>query len=275
MLPVPADLSDCQRFEAICRHIHEQLVGIPSLRKLTFQKRSQFAMDLAWIALCLRYAAVIASLPQTLTSSRILSLAFEWEVHSACPEFDSVVHVYEPASEQSFFVNIPMLLDRHIPDGKTAYVRLGPGPSSFSLIADPPLDLINALNSLKEGVAAQTTFPPSFTMKSNLPAESAIPLAAVLLEYPVAYVPTTLDSPFLSKVTLDVYECILSFGETVHTLFKFSCPSELGQQYSHIFSSSQIIASLTDNYLPRICTMAPTVSFEVLHTSQNLDRVAL
>lgn len=142
-------------------------------------------------------------------------------------------------------------------------------------VADPPFNVRNIFDSLKEKVTAQTTLPSSITMNSSLPAESVIALAAVLLEYPVAYVPTTLDSPFLSNVTLDVYECIISFEKTAHTLLKFSCPSELGQENSEMLGSSHIIASLTKKYLPRIRTMAPIVSFRVLHTSQNLDRVAL
>ncbi|KAG5338946.1 hypothetical protein E4T56_gene1039 [Termitomyces sp. T112] len=168
-----------------------------------------------------------------------------------------------------------MLFDKRTPYNKTAYVHLGPDPSSFSLAAGPPPDLIFALDSLKEVLAAQTTLPCSITIKPGLPAESAIPLAAILLEYPVAYIPTTLDSPFLSNVTLDVYECVLSIGETVHTLLKFSCPSELGQQNSDMLGKSHLIKFLTDTYLPRIRAMTLIATFQVLHTNQNLDRIAL
>ncbi|KAM6494315.1 hypothetical protein JOM56_010676, partial [Amanita muscaria] len=59
-----------------------------------------------------------------------------------------------------------------------------------------------------------------------------VPIAAVLIEYPLAYVPDTTLTSFLHQIPLDVYECTVRIGSHTHILLKFSCPAVLGEKLS-------------------------------------------
>lgn len=125
-------------------------------------------------------------------------------------------------------------------------------------------------------------------LAGNLTLSTLVPLAAVLLEYPVAYVPS--DDPttaFLSNELLDVYECVIPLagggrmprGPTrEQTIIKFSCPQIMGREYSGL-SPKQISKQIGDVFGPRLIEATKgeerSPSMEVRHTTVTLDRVAL
>src|SRR4051812_31910616 len=74
--------------------------------------------------------------------------------------------------------------------------------------------------------------PASFSLPDSIPIDAAVPLAAILLDYPVAYVPSVSHNNFLGGVPLNFYECHLSVktkrdNKDTHTIMKFSCPTDL------------------------------------------------
>ena len=73
---------------------------------------------------------------------------------------------------------------------------------------------LNALyNALTQAHSTADTYPHSIRTASLNPENSPtnlVPIAAVLLEYPVAYVPDDAHAgPFLSNIDLDVFSCRL------------------------------------------------------------------
>ncbi|KAG6820715.1 hypothetical protein H0H93_012768 [Arthromyces matolae] len=276
-----ASTSVPERIETIRRLIHDSIVKFPELRKVSFQRRQQFIMDLALVAVALRAGYLVDNIAiseqESVFSDLISALrlaSFFTTIHDT---FSHVVHVYEPTSEQSFFLNIPISVERlGIWTDCTSFVSLAPDPSTLSLMHKPPFSTTLALESLLEDLIVQVPPPPSIPIKSCSLLKTAVPLAAILLEYPVAYTPETLESPFLCNVPLDVYECVVSFGETTtHTLLKFSCPSELANQHPDALGQPYIKRLLKERYLARIHRFKSEITFQIVHTTEQLDRVAL
>ncbi|KAG7445748.1 uncharacterized protein BT62DRAFT_932914 [Guyanagaster necrorhizus] len=127
------------------------------------------------------------------------------------PLFKDVVHLYEPTADQSFFINVPRFHFRAPEFNDTIYVSVS------GYLISPPENVLNTLQSIE--IRATDI---SCTLPSDLPVDVTVPLAAVLLEYPIAYVPHGAILP--ERQSLDVYECTLSGGVTI---VKFSCPSSL------------------------------------------------
>ena len=89
--------------------------------------------------------------------------------------------------------------------------------------------------------------PLSISLQEDLKLDVTVPLAAILLDYPIAYVPIvtegSLSAVFLSGVPVSTYECILTnsrwdadkvppasqhgFPEGTVSVMKFSCPKVL------------------------------------------------
>jgi hypothetical protein len=218
------------------------------------------------------------------------------------------MHVYEPTSNQSFFVHVPLLLRRGFPDilgspseeqnrtcprGKTTFVR--PERDGFEIVSEsspnkngrrdswtqstaPPSGLTAVLQSL---LIPGSYIPTSITLPADLTPEITVPLAALLLEYPVAYVPSLDQLSFLSNVLLDVYECILVFHDEDgnrtghHLLLKFSCPSNLAEEHPDRLSPSHIVAHLTANFGGRLQESVPRATFHATHSRDIRDRIAL
>ncbi|GLB38340.1 hypothetical protein LshimejAT787_0502050 [Lyophyllum shimeji] len=266
------------RLNAIISLVSEEVVKLPPLRKMSFQQRKRFTIDLALIGLPLRtgyLVDVIAPEDAVAVFGRLIV-----GLRRTCSEFDAVAHIYESNTEQSFFVNVPMLLGQRNPDDQgythgVSFVHLGIDVP-YSLVPNPPSDVTDALLSLVDDATIQPSLPPSITIRKRLQPETAVPLAAVLLEYPVAYIPASLKHPFLSNVSLDVYECTVEFEpNTPHSLVKFSCPSYLARSHPDVLAPSRIIASLTEKFGTRVRKMAPGTPLDVVHTTRTLDRVAL
>ncbi|KAJ6613298.1 hypothetical protein B0H10DRAFT_2222342 [Mycena sp. CBHHK59/15] len=194
---------------SIIQAVEDALGQHATLRKLALQSRRLFARDLALIALSCRCVDNInceAKQPRTCAwlvdtvavqnPARVFTdlLVALREKHAI---FHAVLHLLEPSSEQSFFVNTHWLARQ--PDHPTdvAFVLL-PQDADPQYLSDPPPDVLAALRDL----AAQSSDTPSTALA--LPLRTAIPFAGVLLGYPVAYVPAAPAPAFLAHTLLDV-----------------------------------------------------------------------
>jgi len=108
-----------------------------------------------------------------------------------------------------------------------------------------------------------------------------VPVAAILLEYPVAYVPTSGpgdQTAFLSRELLDVYECLLMNSEigtlNRHTLLKFSCPKVIGTEHTEL-SPHRLIERMKERFIPRLQIVDRRFTLEIQVSAEKFDRVAL
>lgn len=103
-----------------------------------------------------------------------------------------------------------------------------------------------------------------------------VALAAFLLEYSAAYVPTSAEqSSFLAGVPLDVYECVLvRFDAAEHVLLKFSCPVNLGETV-HGLSPEVMIGRLEARFRPRLEKAGFQGTLNARHSRETHARVAL
>lgn len=124
-----------------------------------------------------------------------------------------------------------------------------------------------------------------YHLPDNLGIQTLIPLAGLLLEYPVVYIPTSDDqSVFLPGVALDVYQCIMSLdcmhglekhkGLKGHPLLKFSCPASFGETKCS-FAPSNMKAYVEALFRARLHSIEDSWFLEITHSIITLDRVAL
>jgi hypothetical protein len=154
-------------------------------------------------------------------------------------------------------------------------LRLVPAPPTTSVLLDqitshPPdaNELLLDLGSL-----------------ASIPEVALVPLAGVLLEYPVAYVVPPNTDAYLPGVALNVFECTLADGRD-YSWLKFSCPAALGE-HDLCYSPSNMLATLHARFGPRLAAHSvpaslagptPRLSLGPLrasHTAVALPRVAL
>lgn len=139
----------------------------------------------------------------------------------------------------------------------------------------PQQSVKNVLDRLKNQLDV-TSAPASVTIQEpDLTPHTCIALAAVLLEYPIAYAPTPTTKPnnislLLGHIPLDLYRCEVARdgAENDQTLFQFSCPQGLeGLSSEHLFRSLQA------KFTPRCDILGITIKFH--HTNVTLDNVTL
>lgn len=157
------------------------------------------------------------------------------------------------ADEQAFFVNTTLLASRICQNDLPRWISVTspqpcqiPEPVSFKL-------LLNQLGHLPAGAICP--------LRAERPTD-LIPLAAFLLEYPVAYVVETDTDPFLAHVLLDVYECTFDLEEERLPLVKFSVPAGCDIQ--------DLTPSLQDRFQARI-----GLPIRVVRETVMFDRLAL
>ncbi|KAF7365187.1 Thioredoxin-domain-containing protein [Mycena venus] len=231
----------------------------PGLRRISAPKRATFALDLALIALGCRCAClvdvVVVQDPEQSYANLLRTLRQKHAI------FDIVQHLFESSSEQSFFVNTEQFqASTSVTD--TLFVLLGRDPQ---LLARPPPDVLAALHAL-----AATT-PP--TLPRDLTPHTIIPLAGVLLGYPVAYVPGADDGAFLAQVSLDVFACRVRAPTWEHAFLKFSCPATLAAAHPELLSPTRIVESLKTRFEARLKELGLALIVE--HSTEIMDRVAL
>ncbi|KAI0917241.1 hypothetical protein AcW2_007427 [Taiwanofungus camphoratus] len=270
----------------------------PFLKKVTRHKIEQFCMDLCLVALSVRTGYLFDAF--TLHDSQLSTLEVFTKVMSTLretlPVFNSVTLVHEPVSEQLFFVNIRLLQSRcrlqgfaHdsgsrevYSDAWTSFVQLLPTPT---LLPSPPPRIPALLHELCLASESDDTLPLSIILSPSLKITDIVPLAAFLLEYPVAYVPASVDqTEFLAGAPLDIYECFLTrsltnadcsgFAGSEHTLLKCSCPSVVAGADGHLLSS-MLTERLRCRFGPRIEATGSSGTLIVRHRTDSFPRVAL
>ena len=121
------------------------------------------------------------------------------------------------------------------------------------------------------------TISPKIDIPQDLSSPvDAIPFAAIVLEFPIAYVPDSSEqTSFLENTPLDVYECSLplQFGEhkLEHVMLKFSCPSELTKPQE----PDKIEKGMRERFSQRVHACGMTAEMVIKKTRVTLDRVAL
>jgi hypothetical protein len=184
---------------------------------------------------------------------------------------DALLLAQDAQAEQHFFINRRLL--RQVTAASTQFVMLSP---TIALVDCPPT-VSEMLDHLRESEASQSTY----TSSDGLTPSTLVPLAAVLLEYRVAYIPP--DEPstaILAQEPLDVYACTATWTtEEVtkeHIIVKFSCPQVLRQVDADLVPAS-IADRLQRTFESRIQSVEGegVVSVTIQHSTQTLDRVAL
>lgn len=118
--------------------------------------------------------------------------------------------------------------------------------------------------------------PVSISLTTDLTAAVTVPLAALLLEYPVAYVPENVQaSSHLSRMPLIVYECTLTWDVTSlnpiwHTLLQFSCPALFGK-----LLTSRILDELTSRFNPRTQQLTANPKLTIQYRNETRDNLVL
>ncbi|KAF9013255.1 hypothetical protein BDQ17DRAFT_1343065 [Cyathus striatus] len=186
--------------------------------------------------------------------------------------FQQMLHVYEPSSEQSFLVNASLLSSRvrsvlNASDDDPLSLVLLPTGESPMLLLEPPNSVTMLVQFISESISPDLS--DSLQLSLSLPPvamQDAIPLAAILLDYPVAYVPSSItQTSFLSGVSLNVYE-----GIVVTAARRIPSSILIGS-----LDPDAITEKLKRKFGERVLSVGSNAKFEVLHTVTVLDRVSM
>ncbi|KAF8558248.1 hypothetical protein OG21DRAFT_1504295 [Imleria badia] len=197
--------------------------------------------------------------------------------------FKDVMCWHHSPTTQSFLVHVPLLRAKIAAllngAGECAFIKLD---KCLSVSRDPPNALREALYAM--GFAMSESPDALVLSLSELFAqETLIPLAAVVIDYPVAYYPAfPAQTSFLEREALDIHtvsvewiekasDVTLAFGRE-HVLLKFSCPQVLASNHAEL-SPSTVIRKL----YAKFATTPERIggSILVIHRTETLERVAL
>ncbi|EMD39858.1 hypothetical protein CERSUDRAFT_122030 [Gelatoporia subvermispora B] len=249
-----------------------QAQSLPSLSRVTRSKLEQFCVDISLVATSVRTGYLFDAFalppsrpptrPENALAALIVALRQEFDV------FKNVAVLHEPVSEQMFILNMELvrrrlheLQDEHSPRTSwerrwTHFVTPSANPG---LLPSAPRELLGLLQTLS--FHSGSSIPPYLTLTPSSPtsmdANTLVPLAAFLLEYPVAYVPSpsSNDTIYLPDVPLDVYEYVISWTDTrqdrEHVVLKFSCPNTIGQTVEDL-GIERMVDRLTDHFKERL-----------------------
>ncbi|KAF4617287.1 hypothetical protein D9613_006112 [Agrocybe pediades] len=235
---------------AVAHVVQDHLKSIPQLRQhLSRQKQAAFALDLTLVACAVRTAYLVDLFspknPVELFSDLLTRLRSDKHIGA---HFESVFHVYEPSAEQSFIANRTLILQKfrlyHNPEQPSSPINELEGTkatfillqSPLKILKEPPENVLKLIRTICQ-VAELSWGTLSFSLCDDS-AEALVPLAAIMLDYPVAYVPCMSQNNVLGGRQLDFYEFLLTIdapnedwaGEKAHTIMKFSCPAELREE---------------------------------------------
>lgn len=181
-----------------------------------------------------------------------------------------------PMHMQIFFAQGTLLLG-YTPLNLPSFVRLD---KDLTVTPREPDGLRNILSDWSSKILWPGGL--SYSMPDDLTQELLIPLAGILLDYPVAYVPMSAQqNTFLPGEPLDVYEVAFkslsadfssSSGTSELVFIKFSCPRRVADKDSTL-SPACLLRLLEHKFRPRLENIGASVS--VGHYTETLDRVAL
>ncbi|KAF8579819.1 hypothetical protein K439DRAFT_351937 [Ramaria rubella] len=196
--------------------------------------------------------------------------------------FKDLLSVFHSALEQLFFINMSLLQVRikeaHSTTPWTSFMHLT--PISQEPFSEVPPEILLTLTACTHPTF---TSPPLTTAISPLTPAQSIALAGFLLEYPVAYFPSEMDTQgsdaqFLHNVPLHVFECILLPGpgssSSRHTFMKFSCPRSR-------IDGGTLATKIKQRFEDRLAQLSSSSlggqwqTVEVRYETRTLDRVAL
>lgn len=154
-------------------------------------------------------------------------------------------------------------------------------PLIVSQSREPPDMLREALRDVRF-LMAESPDALSLSLSDTFTQEILIPLAAVMIDYPVAYFPAcSAQTSFLEGEALDIYtisfkaittsDSTSGFGKE-YTFLKFSCPQVLVSNYAEL-SPATVIEKLRVKFTAGLSRIGTRVS--VTHRTETLDRVAL
>jgi len=209
------------------------------------------------------------------------------QLREKVPTFKNIILWHEPTSTQSFIVNGDLLMQTYrmlqrndLSNSEhpwTTFVRLEHPPTV--LPCAPETGILQALENMSLQIAGD--HPISLTGLEGFNQEIMIPLAAILLEYPVAYVPSSAhQNVFLSGEPLDIYECLLihiAGGTAVpkqHTFLKFSCPSAVSVEKAEL-SPCVLVERMKERFIPRLQSANCNLTLDIRVSTESFDRVAL
>ncbi|KAF5360908.1 hypothetical protein D9756_004896 [Leucocoprinus leucothites] len=264
-------------------------------RKSSRVSKAVLAFDITLVALSIRTGYLVdkISVPEHLIEQSFSALLKELRDVSEC--FSDILHLYEPSGKQSFIVNkvlllnkLESLLDQHLSSIYPTFLCLPERGDVYRLDIIPP-GLLDVLGMLLEKLkrATDSNIPTEnqiIQLPQELSSTICIPLAAILLDYPIAYVPSSDRTSFLSGVPLVLYRCRIDIQSPAlqeepeegkgHILLQFSCP-EMVDDSTSAMSTQQISVHLESTFGPRIAHSLPGSSLYVDHEHITLDRVAL
>ncbi|KAF9046596.1 hypothetical protein BJ165DRAFT_1178222 [Panaeolus papilionaceus] len=258
----------------VVRRIQDQLASSVEIRlRLSFHNIHMFARNLALVALGVRtgYLLDIFILEKPFETFDKILLALRSSSQTT-DYFSEVIHLHEPVSQQSFFLNTRLtaaslsrtLLGADHGSDDIAFIKLSEPPE---IMDGPPDTVLQVCTTLSQQLS-DLPLSTSFSLPENTPATVSVPVAAILLDYPVAYVPNSTDGGPLSNVSLNFYEAILTWSSEVtptkhnkrditqHSVMKFSCPSSLSE---------------VDHLSPRAITNRLQIMFQERSTANGVD----
>ncbi|KAI0071504.1 hypothetical protein K474DRAFT_612808 [Panus rudis PR-1116 ss-1] len=287
----------------IFRKTVQIIISARLLSKVPRKKREQLALDISIVALGIRVGYLFDVFPvRHFGNDAVQALTrFLNDLREEILEYRDVIVVLDPVFEQYFFVNAKMLLSENNVDATsppwTAFVLLSQPPKlSFNmpsgvreLLSDLLLTIHGHFDSEQyEGPRypplVHLSSPQSETNRKVTSSADMIPLAAILLEYPIAYVPLDeQQTDFLPRTELDVFECILHLPEGVfsdeereHVFMKFSCPRVLdAEDPSNTYWSEDVEQRLLSRFGPRAQRIGIGGRMHVRRYQEVFDRVAL
>ncbi|KAJ3502891.1 hypothetical protein NLJ89_g8683 [Agrocybe chaxingu] len=220
--------------------------------------------------------------PVSLFSNLITSLRASPSTGS---RFSTVLHIYEPVSEQSFFVNSILLAQRlEELDEFPIFLRLGSPIEVLQKIPDRLNDVLHSLRGLLH--PSNAGIPLSYTLPADIPMDMTVALAGVLLDYAVAYMPIPSREHVLSGVPLDFYKSTLTWPrpnadaingdvrENQWSIMKFSCPAQLAENHPAL-TPTKIINRIQVMFQKRLSILDDrTLKINTEHTTKTLAHVA-
>ncbi|OCH91199.1 hypothetical protein OBBRIDRAFT_542773 [Obba rivulosa] len=269
--------------------------AVRPLARVTKSKLQRFCMDISLVALSVRtsYLFDAFALPSSHSTQRLegtlttLIMALREEISV----FKNVLLVHEPASDQLFVLNMGLLRQRllepdrtleHASTDKCQWIRFVRASENPTLLPFAPPQVLEILRNLS--VFTEDPIPPYLTLTSQEPldASALVPLAAFLLEYPIAYVPQSIgQSGYLTNVPLDVYECTLVWSDHAtelshgaHLMLKFSCPCAIGDVDKDVCPPS-LVQHITRRFGERLTGVGFSGKLAVRHYTETLPRIAL
>ncbi|KAI0661939.1 hypothetical protein C8Q70DRAFT_613835 [Cubamyces menziesii] len=285
----------------LCAAYHTALSSlrcILALRHVSREKLCQAALDITIVAFGIRtgYLFDAFAIRDRRISLKDVLVEYLAVLRKADRRFENAVIVYEPHAEQLFFVNTQRLRDllsfEEPPRSTTSteapsviYIALD---GSQAQVTEPPA----MVKSLMHTVTARTEdgqAPPMISLIHEGHVQdigSLVAFAACLLDFPVAYVPTSGgDTAYLAGVPLDVYECSLVIDNDTdalrpyelprrHTVTKFSCPQHVAQRITAL-SPETMAHNLRTRLEVRLQAAGFPGRVVVKHSTETLDRVAL